>query len=184
MSLPLLGSYVFGGRVFIYPEGDVVTIAGLGGTGAASATRKPGALDPLWIDVGNVVDADEDLDPGSPIERWGHVPGHLALLDEIDVKPKQTFKFGTDEVGPYHMELLYRSLRLNSSSTQFNPLESIIKRAWVKRQFYDAADVLRLTVDTWCKVKLTGGLKMSGGELAKPNFECLTLHSIYNTATL
>lgn len=182
MSLPALGSYVLSEHVFIFPEGDSVTVPAA--TGPASKTNKPGAADPLWIDTGVVSDSDIEPSIGNEIEIWGGTPGKVALIDAIEVKPKLTIKWTSEQITPYHVELLFRSLRLTTSSTQFNPLEGKTKKAWGKFQFYDQDDVLRLTLDVWGRLKITGGVKMGGGELMKPSFEFLVLHSLLNTAAL
>src|SRR5436190_23748101 len=117
-----IGTKVLGTHVLFFREGDNVTVAGSGGTGAAGRNRKPGPTDPLWVDLGVIEESSDNL-TDTEIEVYAPTPGRLRLYDVIAVKDKLALKFTTSEFGFIHAEILYRTLALTAASTQFNPLE-------------------------------------------------------------
>lgn len=188
-----LASYVLGLHAFWFRDGDTYTVPS---AGTAGRSFKPGATDPKWIDFGAITDADADLDE-TEIEIWAPTPGVQRLWDIIATKPKLKLQFTTEEFGPFHLETLLRTERLDTASTQFNPLEGALnqatpavrqytKRGWLKLQDYSQADPATPTIalDAFVRLKISGGIKIGGGELVKPQFEAMVLHSTLNTGTL
>lgn len=178
-----LSAKVIGTHVLAFPEGGNVTVAGSGGTGAAGRNRKPDSTDPLWVDLGVIEEASDNLSD-TEIEIYSPSPGRLRLYDVINVKDKLTMKFTCSEFGPTAVEVLYRTLALTTVSTQFNPLEGTTKKFWLKFQRYDQADAQAIVLDVWARLKIDGDVSFGGADLTKAAFEALVLHSQYNTGTL
>ena len=153
-------------------------------TGTAGRMSKPGANDANWVSLGVIEDSNDTLEPGEAKEVWRPSPGKLILFDQIRVKPKVTFKFTCGELSPFHVEVMYRTLKLDSTSTQWNPMEGVAKQGWLKLQRYDHNDQLRMVLDHWVELSVTGDVNMGGNDPVKPQFEAVGLYSPYNTGTL
>ena len=152
-------------------------------TGTASASFKPGPNDANWITIGNVEESSDSRE-GNDIEIYAPQPGKIVLTDVIRNKHKLTLKFTAQEWGPFAAEVQYLTENLTSASTQFNPLEGDDKKGWLKMQRYDQNDNLRLVMDVWCRISISGDVQFGGSDIVKPAFEALVLHSALNTGTL
>lgn len=161
---------------------DTAGTVTLGGT--SSKTNRPGPNDSGWIDMGIIEDAEDTPEPGEAKEVWGPSPGQLVLQDVIRIKPKLTIKLTCGEMSAFAVELLYRTLSLNSASTQFNPFEGSVRKGWLKLQRYDQNNNLRFVKDLWVELVPTGSVNMGGQDIVKPQFEATILHSTLNTAAL
>lgn len=166
---------------------DVPNAADTGGTitqsGLVSKTCRPGPSDTGWTSMG-IVESSSDASEETPIEVWRPSPGVLVLDDEITNRVKLGVKFTTSEFGLITCEMLYRTLKLTSTtSQQFNPLEAASKKGWLKVQRYDQDNVLRMVIDLWVKLAVEGDVTM-GGDLTKANFVAKVLHSTLNTGLL
>jgi hypothetical protein len=175
-----LAAMMLGTHAFFFRDGTAYTVPG---AGTAARESKPGATDPAWIDMGVVAESSDSLED-TEIEIYKPAPGRLRLYDVLSTKDKLTVKFTTEEFGPFSVEALYRTLALTSASTQFNPLEGIPKKGWLKLQRYDQDDNLRVVLDLFVRLKIAGEVSMGGADLVKPQFECMVLHSTLNTGTL
>ncbi len=158
--------------------GGTVTLAG-----TASTTFRPGPADADWISLGSIEEASDSLEE-TEIELYRPTPGRLRLKDVLSTKDKLMIKITTNEWGPFHNEVLYRSGELDETSTQFNPLEGRAKKGWLKIQRYDQDDELRLVMDVYSRLKISGDVAFGGSDIIKPEFEILVLHSTLNTASL
>jgi hypothetical protein len=174
-------SIVLATNLFFFRDGDAFTVPG---AGTASRTSKPGATDTGWLDMGLIEEYSRKAPDGTDIEVWGAKSGKLQLNDVHTVKSKQVITFTANEFGPLAVELLYRTLKLTSASTQFNPNEGGDKKGWLKIQQYDAGGTLRITEDVYVKLKITGDVDMSGGGLTKAQFEATVLYSTLNTGAI
>lgn len=179
MSLSI-APYIIGTHAFFFRNGDAYTVPGAGTCGRES---KPGAADPAWIDLGVIEESSDNLDD-SKIEVYRPGPGRLRLWDVLSTKDKLMVKFTCSELGPLAVETLYRTLALTEASSQFNPLEGVVKKGWLKIQRYDQADAQRVILDLFVMLSISGDLNFGGGELVKPQFEAMVLHSTLNTGTL
>lgn len=171
-------SRIVGAHVLIFRDGSTITT---GGSGAAGRSNKPGAADVLWYDIGIVDNFDVSLDREEK-EIFSPLPGKKALYDIIESKRKLSYKFTGKELSAQSMELAFGSLNLTSASTQFNPLEGVTKKVWLKAQLYDQNDVLVLTLDHYGVLKIPA--LAFGDDVVSPAFEFTGLHSTLNTATL
>lgn len=171
---------MLGTHAFFFRDGDAFTVPTAGTAGRES---KPGATDAGWVDMGVISESSDSLD-STEVEIYKPAPGRLRLYDVLSTKDKLTVKFTTDEFGPLSVEALYRTLKLTSASTQFNPLEGIPKKGWLKLQRYDQDDNQRMVLDLFVRLKISGDVSMGGADLVKPQFEALVLHSTLNTGTL
>ena len=185
MALPT-DTYLLGAHAWFFRSGDSVTTAGnytSADTGAASKTRRPGALDAAWISLGAIEDAElEGSD--TELETWIPTPGRLRRNALISTKEGLMLKWTCSELSAFHFEILMKTLLLSASSTQFNPLEGGIKLGWLKLQLYDQNDAQRLIMDTWGRIKVAGAVQIGGAEIVKPQFEFAVLHSSLNSGTL
>lgn len=179
-------TYLLGMHAWFFRSGDSVTVAGNysgADTGAASKNRRPGAADPAWISMGAIEEG--EIERGSTdLETWIPSPGALRRNALIQTKDSLTYKFTCSELSAFLFEVLMGTLALNSSSTQFNPLEGGIKLGWLKVQFYDQADSQRMVKDVWGRLKLAGPVQVGGSDIVKPQFEFGVLHSTLNSGTL
>lgn len=172
--------YVIGSHVFFFRDGDSYTSPT---SGTASRTSKPGESDTGWVDLG-VISASSDTRESEEIEIFAPTPGRKRLYDVVEIKDKLNIKFTTDELGPLGLEVLYKTLKLTSASTQFNPLEGATKKGWLKIQRYTQDDTQILVMDVFVHLKVASEVSYSGDGLAQVSFEAKVLHSTLNTATL
>ena len=175
-------SKIIGSHVWFFRQGDEYTK--IPTNGVCSRTEKPPATDTGWINLGIIEDADISCEE-TETEIYAPVPGHIVLYDVKKTKAKITIKFTTSEISPFAIEMLLKTANLSLSSTQFNPLEgNVEKKGWLKLQSYDQTDTAVMVLDVFVSLKVTGAMKIAGGELAKLECEALVLHSPLNTGTL
>jgi hypothetical protein len=174
-------SKAIGAHAAFARDGEAFTLPAPGTVGRAA---KPGPTDTVWYDLGVIEEFNITREDGQNIEIFAPTPGQRRLYDEITIGPKLKIAFTCSEVGPLQLEMMFRSLKLTTGAEQFNPLEGVDKKGWFKGQFYDQSDGLRLILDTYAKLKVTGDLDFGGGGVLKPKFEILCLHSTLNTGQL
>lgn len=172
-------SIIPGTHLLLFPESKTFTIPIAGTAGRSS---KPGATDAGWLDCGPIEDGEVEYQ-SEEIKIFAPTPGRSRLYNKLETKQEIMISATCKEMQAYIWELLFRSLALTSSSTQFNPMAGVEKNAWVKLQVYDQTDTIALTLDVWCSIKLKGALKMSGS-LIEPVVEGSVLYSTLNTGTL
>lgn len=170
---------IVGNRCFFFRDGAAYTVPSAGTAGRSS---KPGAADTSWIDFGIVREASVNYER-EEIEIFAPTPGRKRLYDVLENKAQLTLTFTTDDFSALAFELLFGTLALTSASTQYNPLEGVVKKGWLKLQQYDQADALMNTVDVFCYLKIGGEINFGDGIVA-PQFTARTLHSTLNTGSL
>lgn len=158
--------------------GGVVTLQGV-----CSKTLRPGPNDNIWNEIG-VIEESSVSHESNEIEIYGPAPGKNVLFDTIENRHKHVFKFTCQEWSAFAAEVLYRTLNLDESSTQFNPLEGNEKKGWLKRMVFDQDDELREVIDYWGRLKIAGDVSSGGTDVVKPAFEFMGLQSSLNTGTL
>jgi len=173
------GSIIVGNHAFFFRDGDAFTLPAPGTT---SRSVKPGATDPVWVDMG-IIDSIGVTHARDEREVFAPTPGQLRLYDVIETKRKMEFKMACEEMSPLAFELLFGTLKLTSASTQYNPLEGTTKKGWLKVQQYKQDDSLFNTVDVFVQLKVDGEVKFDDN-VVKCNFTALVLHSTLNTGTL
>jgi len=180
---------VVNGTTFTYSnsgadEGTTADAAGVVTlSGVASKTLRPGPNDAGWVRIGVIEEASISRE-GNDIEIYEPSPGKVVLTDVMRNKHKLMAKFTSQEWGPFAAEVLYLTENLDSSSTQFNPLEGRDKKGWIKFQRYDQNDELREVLDSWGRLSISGEVPFGGSDIVKPAFEFLSLHSALNTGAL
>ena len=173
-----LESVIVGSHFWFFREGDAFAVPAAGNCGQES---KPGIapdMDVGWLDMGSV----ESCDPTVSQEDhklYRPAPGRLVLKDILESKQELSMKVTCNEVGPLAMETFFRaSQKLGGAQVQFNPLSAINKRGWAHFQAYDQADQLFLTLDFWCKLRVS--MKFDGTP-TKAEWEMFMLYSSLNT---
>lgn len=153
--------------------------------GTVSATAFPDEDETAaWIDLG-VVEDGEIVSESTDVEQWAPSPGRLQLKNIHQVKGKLTFKLTTNEMGPLAAQALFQTAaELSDSITQFNPLSGATLRGVMQLEAYDHDNTLRLVLRCWGRLKVTGGVKATGGDLVKPQFEFLVLYSTENVGSI
>jgi hypothetical protein len=81
------------------------------------------------------------------------------------------------------VEHLLGTLNLGSASTQYNPLEGVTKRGWLKIQQYDQSDTLINTVDVYVYLTIERDTEFGEKEV-EIEYSADVLHSTLNTGTL
>ena len=173
------GSVILGSHGFFFRDGASFTVPSSGTAGRAS---KPGAADTGWIDLGIIQEVSLQHEREEK-EVFAPVPGILRLYDIIETKRQITAKLTGMEMSPLMFELIFGTLALTSASTQYNPLEGVTKKGWLKLQSYKQDDTLFNTVDMYGVIKISSEVKLSG-DIVSADYEFRLLHSIYNTGTL
>lgn len=171
---------VIGSHAFFFRDGDSFSLPA---PGTAGRTSKPGATDTGWVDLG-IISASSDQREAEEIQVFAPSPGRKRLYDVIETKDNLTLKFTCDEIGPFGMEMLYKTLKLTTASTQFNPLEGATKKGWLKLQRYNQDDTQVLVLDLFVHLKVAAEVAFSADGLAQVQFEAKVLHSTLNTGTL
>lgn len=170
---------IVGNHVWLFRDGDAFTVPT---SGTAARESKPGAADTAWIDAGVI----EELSVEKTSEQkdvFKPAPGQLRLYDVIDSKHQLNISAKAMEIGALSFELIFGTLALSAASTQYNPLEGLTKKAWVKIQQYGQDDAILNTVDVFCHVSL-GGAVAFGADIVTTDLKFRVLHSTLNTGTL
>jgi hypothetical protein len=179
MSFPANRSIIVGNHAFFFRDGDAFTVPS---SGTAARAAKPGAADAGWIDFGII--SSLGVTPSKDAkEVYAPTPGQLRLYDVIETKRKLDIKFDTEEMSSLAFEILFGTLPLTGSSTQYNPLEGVTKKGWLKIQQYGQDDALINTLDVYVHLHVTGEVKFDDN-IVKAPFEANVLHSTLNTGTL
>jgi hypothetical protein len=174
------GNRVLAAHIAIFFEGVSYTSPSSGTCGRES---KPGASDTGWIKIGAVTDFAVTHDK-TEIEIMKPVPGRRVRYDMIHTDQKLDLSFTVDEMRAEMVELLFGSLALNSSSTQYNPLEGAEKRCWLKVQFYDQTSTSPVnTVDLFAILSIDGEVT-ANNQLHTFPVAAKVLHSTLNTGTI
>lgn len=175
-----LKSRILDCHLYFFREGDAFTLPEAGTAGVAAL---PNANDTAWLDLGSIEDWEDTVDGGNDLEAWTPVAGVLQLKDIIEIKPKFTLKATTNDMTALAYESFYRSNNdLSSLSGQFNPMFGALRKGWLHAQRYDQDGTLNFSFDLWCRLKMTSGVK--GGDLLRPSWEAVVLHSTLNTAEI
>lgn len=172
--------YILGSHANFFPDGLAFTVPG---AGTASRTSKPGATDPAWINLGVVDGATDSPVESEKIDIFASSPGVKRLYDRLETKLMRKGKLKVKELSPLALRIIYRTLHLTEASTQFNSLEGILVKGWLKLQRYDQTDTIRITEDLFVHLEVVSDIEMDGG-LAEVEFEYTVLHSTLNTGTL
>ncbi len=154
--------------------------------GVVSATSKPGALDPLWCNIGNIEKCSISINGEKEEEIWGPTgqSGVISLRDIITTKQNLEFKLTCNEMTPLAIQAFYRTLRLTTASDHFIPLSAPPPKGWLKIQRFDQDSLAHLVMDVYCRLKVTGGMDGGDGSALKPEFTATVLYSIYNQAVI
>jgi hypothetical protein len=154
------------------------------GAGVVSVNAKPAANDAAWILIDTIESWEDSIkDEDKPI--YTPAPGHLVRKRIITTKEDLDMKFTCGQVSALAMELFYRSAtKLNSASSQFNPMSYVPRQGFLKLQRYSDTDVLILSADLWVRMKISAGMKGGDGNITTPEFEAALLYSAMNTMAL
>ncbi len=175
-------SLALGAHLFFFREGDAFTLPA---PGTCAVDAKPDANDAAWISLGTIESFEDSIADEDEKKIWQPAPGHLVIKDVITTKQGMEFKFTANELTAFAVESFYRtSQKLTAASDQFNPLSGVPRKGWLKMQRYDHEDQLRLVMDVWVRLKVTGGMKGGNGEIVMPEFTAYLLYSALNTAAL
>lgn len=164
-------------------DADAPAVGTVTMTGTCSSTLRPGPNDAIWNRIG-VIEESSISHESNEIEIYGPSPGKNVLFDTIENRHKHMIKFTCQELSPFALEVLMRTENLDSTSSQYNPLEGNEKKGWLKRMIYDQDDELREVLDYWGRIKIVGDVSMGGTDIVKPAFEFLGLRSALNSAKL
>ncbi len=173
------GSLIVGSHANFFRDGDAFTVPTAGTAGRSS---KPGAADAAWIDLGIIQDVgvNHEMDER---EVFAPTPGKLRLYDIIATKDRLSLKLTLQEMSPLAFELLFGTLALSSNSTQYNPLEGLTKKGWLKLQQYGQTDAAFNVVDVYCHLKVDGEVKFDDN-IVSVSLMARVLHSTLNTGTI
>lgn len=173
------GSIIIGSHANFVRDGDAFTLPS---SGTAGRSSKPGATDSSWIDLGIIQDVGITADRDER-EIYAPTPGAIRLYDVIETKRRLSIKMALTEMSPLVMELLFGTLALTGSSTQYNPLEGATKKGWLKLQQYNQADGTFNVLDVYCHLKVDGEVKFDDN-IVTTSLMARVLHSTLNTGTL
>lgn len=173
------GSVIVGNHGFFFRDGASYTVPS---AGTASRTAKPGASDTSWIDLGILSELNVQHDREAR-EVYAPTPGVLRLYDVIETKRLLKITAQAVEMSPFAFELIFGTLALTSASTQYNPLEGVTKKGWLKIQQYNQSDAIMNTLDVYVQIKVTGEINFGENIVTVP-IEAVVLHSTLNTGTL
>lgn len=138
---------ILGAHAFFFRSGAAFTLPAPGTVGRAA---KPGATDPVWLDLG-IVDVGISK-AADKKEVWEASPGVKQLKTIVRTKRKITYKIKRTELDNLAIELMWGTGVLPDSPTaagQFNPLEMDAEgvQGWLKIQYYGRAGTALVTVD-------------------------------------
>ncbi len=179
---------ILGAHAWFYRDGLNITVPG---AAVSSRTVKPGAADPLWLDLGIV---DVGLSPQmEEKEIWRPAPAVKELEDVIPFKRGLNIKIKKQELSNIDLELVFGTLALPTSPTaggQFNPLElqAASLKGWLKLEYFGrqsgrAGNNPLLTSDGYVMLKYDGDFEPGDGPI-EPQLLARLLRSTLNTGTL
>lgn len=174
-------SQIIGNHANFVLDGTAFTVPS---AGTAGRTSKPGATDTSWRYMGILQDLSIQHNRESR-DIFAPTPGSIRLYNRIETKRMLGVKFTALEMSTTVWEHLFGSLQLatSGSSLQYNPLEGVTKRGWLKVQQYGATDALVNTVDLYVHLAITGEMSFND-QIVTAQFEATVLHSTLNTGTL
>lgn len=179
MALATLKNRILLSNVWIAREGDTHD------SGTVARASKPASSDDAWLDLGIVKDMDISTEDIKPVEILAPAGGQLVTYDEIKAGTKATLKLTISETNYLHLEHIFGTAKLEDDTAQANPLEGATKRAWLHFETCDqdvaAGGTPTVIGDVWARVKITGPVKLAGGDPAEVQLEALVLYSAYNT---
>ena len=170
---------IIGSHVYIFREGDSFTIPT---AGTCSSTSKPGSTDAGWIDLG-IIKTGSVAHGRTTNKIYAPLPGARRLAKVINTMHELSAKWTLQEISPIVIQMLFGTLPLGVSSTQYNPLEAPDLNAWVKFQWYSETDVLLNTVDHWAMLQINS-TNIGDDKPFEAEVEFFGLYSTYNTGTL
>jgi hypothetical protein len=173
------GLRVVGNHIFFFPDGLAFTVPTAGTCGREV---KPGAADTAWISCG-IIDTAKIKKNSEVVEQYAPLPGARRLYDKVETKRGLKITFNTKELSALAVEHLLGTLALTSSSTQYNPLEGVTKKGWLKIQQYDQSDTIINTVDVFVYLTIERDTEFGEKEV-EIEFSADVLHSTLNTGTL
>lgn len=178
---------ILGSHAYFFLDGKAATKDVSNATVASfvtGRTAKPGSTDTGWVDLGVIEDASDAPIASEKIKIFAPTPGVSRLYDVLETKRESGGSFKCKELSALAIQILYRTLPLTAASTQFNRLEGVIVKGWLKIQRYDQTDTIVATEDLFCHLEIKGDVNMGGGGLAEVDYEYMTLFSTLNTSTL
>ena len=178
---------ILGTHAFFFLDGKSATKDVSNATVAAfpaSRTAKPGSTDIGWVGLGVIEEASDSPVASEKIEIFAPTPGVLRKYDVLETKRQSKGSFKCKELSALAIQVLYRTLALTASSTQYNRLEGQIVKGWLKIQRYNQADTIAIAEDLYAMLEIKGDVQMGGGGLVEVEFEYDVLHSTLNTSTL
>lgn len=173
------GSYIIGNHAYFVRDGTSFTLPS---AGTASRTAKPAHNDTSWIDLGIIRTASINHQRDT-IDVFAPTPGTKRLQDRIETRRMLTVSLTTEEMSPLAWELLFGTLALTAASTQYNPLEGLTKKGWLKLVQYKQDDTSFNVTDLFCHLAIDGDTEF-GDSVIAPVFRATVLHSTLNTGTL
>ena len=179
MSL-VKGERAISSHALFFPAGKAYTVPS---SGTAGRSAKPGAGDAGWINMG-IIKMSKDAIGGEKKETFAPVPGKKVRYDIHRLKETLTHKFTCLEITPLAIQCLYRTLALDESSSQFNALEGVEVKGWLKVQRYNKDNSLVMVFDHFVDLEVSGEVDFSGEDMTTVDFEAAVLHSTLNTGTL
>lgn len=173
------GSFIIGNHAYFVRDGTSFTVPS---AGTASRTAKPGAADTSWIDLG-IIRSTSIQHSRDVVDIFAPTPGIKRLWDRIETKRVLAATITMEEMSPLAWELLMGTLALTSASTQYNPLEGVTKKGWLKLVQYKQDDTNFNVTDVFCHLAIDGDTEF-GDSVIAPVFKATLLHSTLNTGTL
>ena len=171
-----------GSHIYFVREGTAFTLPS---SGTVSKTSKPGANDTSWGKFAVVKTI--EIDPGNqtPYELTEPAPGLLQRSDVIMPGSLPVYSVTLKELDATAIELIFNTLALTSSSTQFNPGErnTTVKGFW-KFQTYDQNNDPVFTLDTYGAISLKSGVTLDPTQVTEVQVEIRPLFSTLNTGSL
>lgn len=180
MPLPQ-DEYVLSTHGIFFPAGKAFTTPGPGGFCGRQA--KPAAGDAGWVNLGKLK-MSKDKREATKLESFANTPGKRVRYNIKRVKKLLTHKFTCQEFSPLIVQLLFGTLPLDGTSTQFNQLEGSDVQGWLKIMRYDDNNALRMVVDSFVDLELTNEPDFGGEDFCTADLEAAVLHSTLNTGTL
>lgn len=172
---------VFGTHAFFAREGAAFTVPA---NGTVSATAKPGPTDTSWNSLGT---ADWKIKrERKRVDFMKPAPGKRVLGDVITVSDGMTLTGKCYEMQNFSWEMLLGTLELPASPAaggQYNPLEGVDIKGWLKIQQYNRANTLINTMDVWIDIAVDGDVDF-GENPTDMDVTCKVLWSALNTGTL
>ena len=183
-----LASLTSGNHFFVTLEGATYAAGAAGsvntGAGAADRLNKAKADDLSW-QYGGIVSALSVEPQREEREIFAPSPGVLRLYDIIEQKRQLNFTFTCEQMSRLTFILLFGTdpNLMTDAQLQYNPLEGVTIRAWLKIQQYSQADAAWNILDVWAYLKVNSAVAMND-DIVRTEIMARTLQSTLNTGTL